>query len=321
MATLSKCLEIPQISLEQLAEQTLNEIGVTDSKTITGFRDTTVKRTQCVLIEGTLVINIHAKEPKTAEAAELLADFIKKIVDTVPRLCDGFIVCSDTNIAKEPARLAFEQKLEKFAWSKQCQKPTTVKHRSLLHGQCYDDTKCLKTVSAAKDKIIGLANQLKDINIFPDLNNTGKTLPSIDWPSDHCRVQATHKNAHHEWSVSQLNCLGDDYNPFQFLALDDDQYITQYREVEKNVLGVKLQDFEPFLISLREQVRNGNLDKQLLKTVDNSLQQDGKNIWSMWSASLLKYDNKCIEDRINLITMALKPLSFDVTELQYSLSK
>ena len=65
---------------------------------------------------------------------------------------------------------------------------TTTKTRSILHGQCYDKNKCLKTVRGPKDRIVANAGALHSSTITPDIACIA--LPHRSWASDHCLVTA-----------------------------------------------------------------------------------------------------------------------------------
>ena len=65
---------------------------------------------------------------------------------------------------------------------------TTTKTRSILHGQCYDKNKCLKTVIAPKDRLVANAGALHTYLVTPDIARIA--LPHRGWASDHCLVTA-----------------------------------------------------------------------------------------------------------------------------------
>merc|ERR1711908_215425 len=65
---------------------------------------------------------------------------------------------------------------------------TTVKRRSILHGQCYDARKCEVTVRAPKDRIVASHGSLGRVAITPALEDADCMLPSSLWASDHALV-------------------------------------------------------------------------------------------------------------------------------------
>ena len=98
----------------------------------------------------------------------------------------------DTNLAKETTDSAFRREVEASGLQVSASVPTTSKRRSRLHGQCYDDNKCHKTVVAAKDKFVVTDGALELLPTVPDLADDAHpvTLPRETWPADHALVAA-----------------------------------------------------------------------------------------------------------------------------------
>jgi hypothetical protein len=166
-----------------------------EAKEKKGLLTTTARKTLVVCLAGSginlSVVVVHAKEPKKREIAQIIAKFIQAVGRKSPQ---PWIAASDTNIASKAIGEAFEEEMKQ---AEQAMVPgmtedTTSKHRSLLHGQCYNEKKCLKTVTAPKDKLIackGLA--IKGVSIFPPIQGAAaETLPTSAWASDHCIVTA-----------------------------------------------------------------------------------------------------------------------------------
>jgi len=137
----------------------------------------------------------------------VLARFMRKLgselqTKTTGGATTGWVLLSDTNIGVKPVvTKAFQQSLNSEAgvsWLPENSMVTTSKHRSILHGQCYDTNKCNKTVAAAKDYLVtALPGCLKECRLTPDLALTkegvvSRTLPAPDWGSDHCLVTAVY---------------------------------------------------------------------------------------------------------------------------------
>jgi hypothetical protein len=100
----------------------------------------------------------------------------------------------DTNLATHDACTAFSERLGNNYGMESFPPPTvdtTVKQRSVLHGQCYDKKKCLKVVKGPKDKIAATKGLLSGkYSVFPKIEET-EGLPSHEWASDHALVSTT----------------------------------------------------------------------------------------------------------------------------------
>jgi hypothetical protein len=136
------------------------------------------------------VVIVHSKEPKTATATALLAEFICEIGRIFGPQC-RWVGMADTNISTSKNAGVFVEELHNRGLMQvpMLTAATTAKRRSLLHGQCYDVKKSLKLVTGPKDKIISTPGSLRQASIFPDLSDS-KVLPSLTWASDHALVTA-----------------------------------------------------------------------------------------------------------------------------------
>ena len=162
--------------------------GDFDAKTRDGLA-TTAKRTFVNRLGGVLFAVVHAKEPKTAPAVELLASYLAAVRDAHARPGEPAAFLLDTNVGKAALDAHFEACLDARGLKASPQIPTTSKRRSRLNGQCYDDRKCHVTVTAAKDKLVATTG-VTDTVAHPAVD-ASTTLPTAKWPSDHALLSAT----------------------------------------------------------------------------------------------------------------------------------
>ena len=98
----------------------------------------------------------------------------------------------DSNLSSAPLSEAFAAPLAEQGLA--CVPPpsvdTTSKQRSLLHGQCYDTSKCMRLVRAPKDKLVAAAGALSEVRTFPRVAELSSGLPSPLWASDHALTTA-----------------------------------------------------------------------------------------------------------------------------------
>jgi hypothetical protein len=171
--------------------------------------DTTSKKTAYLDVGDSLrFLNVHAKVFKEAQGMDVLAAYIK----VVARLDDKdarrtVFVTTDSNADNAKLATAFQEGLEKHGFTVITQanaQNTTCKQRTHMHGQIYDKKKCgADPVMGHKDFIAVLPGTdssnwkmlAKDkdhpVNpvVFPVVSDTN-TLPSEQWPSDHCLTKA-----------------------------------------------------------------------------------------------------------------------------------
>ena len=204
---LGKATLLDTSAAKEVMQQLLDEYEARgeglDAKMAKGCLDTTARKTMAVRfpdapapIAALTFVNIHAKEPKTAAAAKLLADYTVRVGaraaggDAAPRL----VAFLDANTAKQPIAEAFAaqlatHELETLPGSKV---DTTAKMRSRLHGQTYDKNKCMKVVRAPKDALVAPTGLMSAPVITPDIKTLCSTaLPSDIWASDHALSLAT----------------------------------------------------------------------------------------------------------------------------------
>lgn len=183
--TVSKEKIINEINSVETMIQVIDANDGISEKDKNGLVGTTTKKTMIVDFSSLRVINIHAKEPKERQAASTLAKYIKTLSGS-----ENWIALCDSNISSYDVGNEFKDQFDELVFPEP-NVDTTSKHRSLLHGQCYDREKCLVTVKASKDKII-VSSGLSFSNgkVSPDVNrdDVNITLPTIIHPSDHCIV-------------------------------------------------------------------------------------------------------------------------------------
>ena len=189
-AVMSSCLE----------EAESHGVGL-DAKERKGFLGTTAARVMACQFphayeakEHTFVV-MHAKEPKTIHGAHILAAFVvalAKALDTPP---PQFVLVGDTNLSSAALASAFAMRLRQDGYiaTPGPDVNTTLKQRSILHGQCYDTKKCLVLGACPKDKIIAMEGNLSSEGTYPvieRLRHSQGGLPSAAWASDHCLTYA-----------------------------------------------------------------------------------------------------------------------------------
>jgi len=184
--------------VQELMQSCLDESEGLDKKAVQGALDTTARKVLALsfpAVEATFV-TVHCKEPKTAAAAMCVARFIKRIGDAaaIPQATvvpPPLVAMIDGNFAKAALVEAFNEAIGQFGMAAvpDASVPTTTKRRSILHGQCYDTSKCMLTVRGPKDKILAPKEMLSQCEVFPDTSQNGG-LPSVSWASDHKLVTA-----------------------------------------------------------------------------------------------------------------------------------
>eukprot|EP00928_Gymnodinium_smaydae_P030166 TRINITY_DN22494_c0_g2_i1.p1 TRINITY_DN22494_c0_g2~~TRINITY_DN22494_c0_g2_i1.p1 ORF type:complete len:482 (+),score=79.19 TRINITY_DN22494_c0_g2_i1:51-1448(+) len=174
-----------------------------DEKAVAGFLDATARKVLLLrfpdasapdLAATTFYVG-HVKEPKTQAAARVLARFAHAFGSAAASGTNSFAAMMDTNLGSEAVNQEFASEL---AASGLDAVPgpavaTTSKQRSLLHGQTYNESKCLKVVSASKDKLVARQGLLSNVSVFPQLDDASQGLPSPTWISDHALVTAVLK--------------------------------------------------------------------------------------------------------------------------------
>jgi hypothetical protein len=188
--------EVLTVDFKAIMEKCIQDTEGIDDKQKKGFISTTARKSMVVKMFNeddktcTIFVVIHSKEPKNDNAGICLAKYIKAIGDSVKQTGDNVITMIDTNIANVKLSKAFHTFLETdnaFNVAPNYDEITTAKQRSILHGQRYDEKKCLKVVKACKDKIICESLDTTCTSIHPNLDVT-QGLPGSYWASDHCLV-------------------------------------------------------------------------------------------------------------------------------------
>eukprot|EP00929_Paragymnodinium_shiwhaense_P064335 TRINITY_DN32217_c1_g1_i2.p1 TRINITY_DN32217_c1_g1~~TRINITY_DN32217_c1_g1_i2.p1 ORF type:complete len:255 (+),score=40.67 TRINITY_DN32217_c1_g1_i2:269-1033(+) len=172
-----------------------NEISAKEEKDLLG---TTARKTLVVQLGDMAACVVHAKEPKTMAAARMLARYFDAIGQAACSQSGvkSWVLMSDTNLDGVQVGSAFAEYLSGGRGHAVVPSPTaltTSKHRSYLHGQCYNKKKCKTTVRASKDRLVSAANWLQSPAIYPDLSSPTMTLPRADWAADHCLLTAVFK--------------------------------------------------------------------------------------------------------------------------------
>ena len=96
-----------------------------DKKTMAAFEGTTAAKVLSVRLDGVAYHALHAKEPKTPEAAELLAKFLAAHAAACGAGPFAWLV--DTNLAKESTDSAFRREVEASGLQVSASVPTTSK--------------------------------------------------------------------------------------------------------------------------------------------------------------------------------------------------
>lgn len=295
-------VEPTSLSLETLTaimEESLTHYNVSDVKLRKGFLETTVQRTQILLIGKVLCVNIHAKNPK--EYAVCLAEYIRRICECAPVKGD-YIVFSDTNIEKQSQLHTFEQHLQHHYVYKTGNEMTTSKHRSLIHGQTYDTNKCLRTVVASKDHICS-SSPVESYMVHPPLTPQ-HTLPTAEHPSDHSSVVATVRiSGERRLTVSTRNVCGGGENPIEFKELDNPQFMEKCTRLENTAQTLTKADVAPYFMQILQSKHIGADQSSFMNAI---LCDAADNVWSWFTEDALKNDNKLHDQRLNLITKAFQ---------------
>jgi hypothetical protein len=152
---------------------------------------------------ATSFVVVHAKEPKTAAAATACALFLLELGASVGGGGGGgggggvvgpppMVALLDANLSSAPLCDAFAAPLAERSLASEPPPSvdTTSKQRSLLHGQCYDASKCMRLVRAPKDKLVAPAGALSEVATFPRVAELSSGLPSPQWASDHALTTA-----------------------------------------------------------------------------------------------------------------------------------
>lgn len=287
-------------TLTGIMNDVLQQYNIQDSKIRKGFLETTVSRTQVLLIGNVLCVNIHAKNPK--EHAVCLADYIGRLCKYAP-VAGDYIVFSDTNIEAEKQLIGFQHHLLHYGVHKTSNDITTSKHRSLLHGQTYNTNKCHRTVQASKDHICA-SSPIETCLVQPSLKDASITLPSVEHPSDHSAVVAVVKvSGGRHITVSTLNICGGGDNPVEFKELNNPHFMQHCNYLEQIAQSLTKQDVLPYFQHI---LSSPNMNKEQRQSLEIFLGSAQDHVWSWFTEDMLKNDNKLHHQRINLLTKAFQ---------------
>lgn len=186
-----------KLILERIGGPALEEVDKRDQESL----KTTAFKTLVMDVAGGLrFVNAHCKEFKTDAGLTLLSRYLKALtqIDVLPETEAALVLC-DANTPNEQMSAKFQEAMEQSGFKAMTPAiafNTTKKQRSEMHGQIYDNQKCLKVVEVHKDFIFIIHNVVdtwKPSGLacsFPDLKVDPRTLPNEDWPTDHCMLKA-----------------------------------------------------------------------------------------------------------------------------------
>ena len=113
--------------------------------------------------------------------------------------------------------------------------------------------------------------------------------------------------------VGTLNLLGDAANPFEFLPKGGDasaeEFITNYLALEKSASSLTFDAVTNLAAAV--QSRAGSLPPEIQEMLgvlaDHSAAHDGR-VWGFFQDGILQNENKILDQRFNLLTLATSPL-------------
>ena len=106
--------------------------------------------------------------------------------------------------------------------------------------------------------------------------------------------------------IGTLNCLGDAYNPFEFMC-DEAGFQAAYARLQEVATGLTWQQFadgcgEEVLTSWGVGTNAAQALARLQAHCDS-----GKQLWQFFDEATLAQDNKLVAPRLNLLTFAMRP--------------
>lgn len=105
--------------------------------------------------------------------------------------------------------------------------------------------------------------------------------------------------------AAQLNVLGEEFNPFEFLSTHQKPFMDSYQQLLEEWETMDWNDVSPFveaLICSEEVSRVFSSLKEHCLTVETA-----NKVASFFNEKILENDNKLTDHRINLVTMAMRP--------------
>jgi len=97
--------------------------------------------------------------------------------------------------------------------------------------------------------------------------------------------------------VGSLNLLGDGLNPFEFLPITDAKFMAQYTILASRAVSLEWKDFSTYSDKIPPEM------KEVFSTFETHCKDETP--WSFFDEKHLKMDNKLMDGRINLLTMAM----------------
>jgi len=114
-----------------------------------------------------------------------------------------------------------------------------------------------------------------------------------------------------ECRVGTLNLLGDCSNPVEFLPQDAPQFLQSYQQIERTALSLTLTPVAEIAETVRATAGNPALPSEVERALDalrdHCRQHDGL-VWAYFSDATLKNDNKILDQRLNLLSLATASL-------------
>jgi len=107
--------------------------------------------------------------------------------------------------------------------------------------------------------------------------------------------------------VASQNMLGDAFNPVEFLATGDKEFMDRYAALEQIALTLKVEDIREY----KDEILAGREPGPLHSTWEALAAHAAANgdcVWKFFDTVVLKNDNKLLGARINLLTFAMRPV-------------
>lgn len=115
--------------------------------------------------------------------------------------------------------------------------------------------------------------------------------------------------------LGTLNLLGDDYNPFQFIPLQNAEWISKYQQLLDKALDLTWKDLSPIVTEIRNDQQCPDVVHNILQRLEDHCRSKGMVKNSVWSFltehgdAIMRNNNKIVDMRINMLEFAMAPLS------------
>merc|ERR1719178_149345 len=109
--------------------------------------------------------------------------------------------------------------------------------------------------------------------------------------------------------IGTMNMLGDLYNPFEFLAVDDAKFMATYMGFEKKAKAVTFADLRAHGLYELAAACDASAP-ETLEAWERTAKEQNREAWAAMDEPALEYDNKYFDHRMNLIVFAMR--RFDV---------